>query len=185
MTDNDKRHPSEKDDDVLVTEPFVIHASDYFNRILLWWLFKYGWILLFPILTVAILGIILEDERIAISALLMIFIIAPMVMAFIFLYYMLVPEIRRVVLRKRVVIARDRYVRLEYLPDPRYDKVAESKDTDDDTSTEHIPPQLPDDETITWDAIVKVVVEPHFTVFLLHSKRRMLIVIPNSAIKNQ
>ena len=84
MTDNDKRHPSEIDDDVFVTEPFVIHASDYFNRILLWWLFKYGWILLFPILTVAIIGIILEDERIAISALLMIFIIMPMVMAFIF-----------------------------------------------------------------------------------------------------
>lgn len=167
------------DDDVRVTEPFVTRSGDYLNVIMRWWLRRYGWMLWLPVAGVAVAGVVLRDERIAILALLLVFIIMPMVMLFIYIYYMLTPQARRVVLRKRVVIAEGRYIRLEYLPEPR----EETDDSDADTSDKDDFP-LPADETITWDEVSQVTSTPRYIVYVLRGKPRQIILVPHSAIKH-
>ena len=177
MIESDRTH-EKADDELLVTEPFITRSSDYFTIVLIWWLFHHGWILIQPILVVAVIGIIMRDERIAITALLMLFIVMPMVMAFIFIYYMLVPEVGRMMLRKRVVIARGKYLRIEYLPEP-LDETDEA--AGDDTGVQERIPHA--DVTIMWDAINRVITSHRFTIFVLNSKRLQLIMVPNDTIK--
>ena len=167
------------DEGVRVTEQFVTRSGDYLNVIMRWWLRRYGLMLWLPVVGVSAAGVILQDERIAIVALLLLFIIMPMVMLFIYIYYMLTPQARRVVLRKRVVIAEGRYIRLEYLPEPR----EETDDSDADTS-DKIDFPLPADETITWDEVAQVSSTPRYVVYVLHGKPRQIILVPHLAINH-
>lgn len=172
------------DNDIRVTEPFVTRSGDYLNVIMRWWLRRYGLLLGLPVAVVAVAGVILRDERIAIIALVMVFIIMPMVMLFIYIYYMLTPQARRVVLRKRVTIATDRYLLLEYLSEPR----DETEAADGEHQTD-IPPgeaifTLPEDEIIPWDDIGQVSSTSRFMVFVLRGKPRQLILIPYSSLNH-
>ncbi|MDE6393929.1 MAG: hypothetical protein K2K77_01195 [Duncaniella sp.] len=166
------------DEDVRVTEPFVTRSGDYLNVIMRWWLRRYGWMIWLPVVGVAAAGVILHDERIAIVALLLILIIMPMVMLFLYIFYMLAPDERVVVLRKRVVIAEGRYIRLEYLPELR-----EETDDDDAATSGRVDFPQPEDETVMWDEVSQVTSTPRYMVYVLHGKPRQIILIPHSAIK--
>ncbi|MDE6036704.1 MAG: hypothetical protein K2G05_00365, partial [Duncaniella sp.] len=93
-------------------------------------------------------------------------------------YYMLVPEVGRMVLRKRVVIARGKYLRIEYLSEPLDE--TDGAAGDDTGAQERIPHA---DVTIMWDAINRVITSNRFTIFVLNSKRLQLIMVPNDTIK--
>lgn len=183
------------DDDVRVTEPFVTRSGDYLNVIMRWWLRRYGWMLWLPIVGVAVVGAVLRDERIAIVALLLVFIIMPMVMLFIYIYYILTPQARRVVLRKRVLVADGRYIRLEYLPEPREEDKEEcesqtnmavdvKKTTDGEQSTDKVVFPLPADETIPWDEVRELTWTARYMVYVLNCKPRQLILVPHSAFRH-
>ncbi|WP_302321328.1 hypothetical protein, partial [uncultured Duncaniella sp.] len=102
--------------EIRVTKPFRTVSGDYFSVLLGAWIPRYGWLMLLPVAFFVTLGYMLQDERWLITALILTFIVAPMVMSFLYTYYMLTPEARRTILNKRVEIAEGKYIRLTYLP---------------------------------------------------------------------
>lgn len=171
-------HPGNTEPDRQSTEPFLTTSGDYLSVLLGAWIPRYGWALALPVLLFLIMGYALHDERWFLVALMVIFIVAPMVMSFLYIYYMLTPEARRAVLRKRVDIVPGHYLRLEYLPEC---------DTTDDAGTE--PPAsntdingtVPLPEVIEWENILKVKSTSRFMVFFLKGERIRFILIPRAA----
>ncbi len=174
-------NPLPHGDSECVTAPFVTGAGDYLRVIMRWWLHRYGWLIMLPVAGLAVAGVATEDVRLAIVALVLIFIILPMVMSMIYIYYMLTPQARRVVLRKRVVIARDRYLRLEYLREPRDESVEEGEAAPESGQDEFPPPV---DETIGWEDIGEICHTPKYLIFVLRDTPRQMIMIPHAAIKH-
>lgn len=148
---------------VMTTETFVTTAGDYFSVVLGAWMCRYGWLMLVPEVLFIALGYALDDVRWMLVALMVVFIVAPMVMSFIYTYYMLTPEARRAVLSKRVEIVKGEKIRLEY--------VKREEDGEDETS-------LPSPEEILWSEVVKVRSTSRFLVYQLKGERMQFLLIP-------
>lgn len=151
----------------MITEPFTTTSGDYMKVLLALWLPRYGWCL--PVLLAIFtgIGIALGDVRYLIIALMILFVVCPMVMSMFYIYYMLTPEARRAVLRKQVEIAENDRLTLTYLP----------VDEDDDR-------RLPPSETIPWSEIKTILRIGAFRVYILRSPRLSFILIPYSVINN-
>ena len=76
---------------VIRTAPFRTVSGDYFAVLLSEWIPRYGWTVLIPVLATAGYGCLSHDERWLLVALMLVFIVAPMVMSFLYTYYMLAP----------------------------------------------------------------------------------------------
>lgn len=175
-------------DTPVTTAPFLTTSGDYFSVLLSAWLPRYGWILALPIIAFAVIGYILQDERWMLVALMLLFIVMPMAMSFLYTYYMLTPEARRSVLRKRVVIVPGNYLRLEYLPDDdkssgenalhEQDLASSGTKNPENRTTfvAHVP------ETIPWEQIVKIKSTSRFRVYCLTGERMQFLLIPWSAL---
>ena len=68
--------------EIRVTKPFRTVSGDYFSVLLGAWIPRYGWLMLLPVAFFVALGYMLQDERWLITALILTFIVAPMVMSF-------------------------------------------------------------------------------------------------------
>jgi len=168
--------------DVMLTEPFRTTSGDYFAVLLSEWLPRYGWTLFIPILATAGFGCLRHDERWLIVALMLVFIVAPMVMSFLYTYYMLAPEARRAVLYKRVEIAHGRYLRLIYEHPAAADN-EQGKDTPQNLTEnrcDYAP--LPPAETIAWSDVSHIRRTSRFQVYFLRGERMQFILIPHSAV---
>ena len=171
------------------TRPFSTTSGDYLSVLISLWLPRYGWIIILPIALCAALGFVF-DERLLLVALMLLFIVVPMLMSFLYTYYMLTPEARRAVLRKEVEIADGEYIRLTYLN-------PESQETEDDgnnkdsrmllpvagkdSRVKSAPLRLPPPETIQWTDVLGVRSTSRFTVYLLRGPRLMFLLVPHAA----
>ncbi|MCX4288316.1 MAG: hypothetical protein OSJ46_02340 [Duncaniella sp.] len=151
---------------MIVTKPFTTTSGDYMKCLLALWLPRYGWWLPVMLALFAGIGISLGDVRYLIIALMIVFIVCPMVMSIFYIYYMLTPEARRAVLRKQVEIIENQQMTLTYLP----------ADEDDNR-------RLPQPETIPWSEIKTILRIGTFRVYILRSPRLSFILIPYSMLK--
>ena len=149
----------------MTTAPFKTTPADYLKCLLALWLPRHGWWIIVPMLTFAGIGIATADVRFAILALFILFIVAPMVMSMLYIYYMLTPEARRAILPKQVDINEGKSIGLTYLPA-----------NEDDTRP------LPPPETIDWDNIKTITRLGAFRVYILKTPRLSFIIIPYEAI---
>lgn len=143
------------------TRPFITTSGDYFATVMKFWLKSRGWIILLPVIFFLALGLMLADERWILVALMVVFIIFPMVMSMIYTSYMLTPEARRAVLPKRVIITPGKSLRLEYVSKKEIDQehldneLPQSEKPDKELPpTEEQDEKLPPPETIHWGEIV-------------------------------
>ncbi len=86
---------------MIKTSPFVTTSGDYLSTLMKLWIPKYGWTVALPLLVCAVIGATI-DVRFLFIALMLLFIVVPMLMSFLYTYYMLTPEARRAVTRKEV-----------------------------------------------------------------------------------
>lgn len=174
------------------TLPFDTTSGDYLSVLLSLWLPRYGWLVLLPIVVCAVAGFVF-DERLLLVALMLLFIVVPMLMSFLYTYYMLAPEARRAVIRKEVEIAEGDYLKLTYL-DPEKNSADEKADRagrmllpiakEEDKAP--LPPlPLPKPEKIAWQDVVGVKYTSRFTVYLLRGPRLNFLLIPHSAITKE
>lgn len=155
------------------------------------WLPRYGWTLLLPILLCTAVGLIF-DERFLLIALMLVFIVVPMLMSFLYTYYMLTPEARRAVIRKRVEIDDNNSLRLVYLPEEKKEGADGVKPASErtllpiasDKECAPLPPlPVPDPETIPWTDIIAVKSTSRFRVYLLKGPRLNFVLIPWEALR--
>lgn len=177
--------------EVIVTEPFRTTSGDYFALLLSEWLPRYGWTLFIPILATAGFGCVRHDERWLLVALMLVFIVAPMVMSFLYTYYMLAPEARRAVLCKRVEIIPGRHLRLMYEHPSKvdageyetqtqtHDENSAQKQAEDNDAYAPLPPA----ETIEWSDVMRIRRTSRFMVYFLRGERMQFILIPHSAVR--
>lgn len=133
------------------------------------------------------------DERFLLVALMLLFIVVPMLMSFLYTYYMLTPEARRAVLRKEVEISEGESLRLIYLP-PEESENERRKRTKrielpvggSREEEKPLPPlPLPVPETIRWEDVIGVKYTARFIVYLINGPRLNFILIPHSAIPRE
>ncbi len=172
------------------TNPFVTTSGDYLSVLLSLWLPRYGWLVLTPILVCGVLGAVF-DERLMLVALMLLFIVVPMLMSFLYTYYMLTPEARRAVIRKTVEIDEGRSIRLTYLPDEKREDAKNrskrmllpiAKDEEAEPQMPALP--IPDPEKIDWSEVIGVKYTSRFTVYLLRGVRLTFLLIPHSAFQS-
>lgn len=172
------------------TNPFVTTSGDYLSVLLSLWLPRYGWIVITPILVCGVLGAVF-DERLMLVALMLLFIVVPMLMSFLYTYYMLTPEARRAVIRKTVEIDEGRSIRLTYLPDEKREDAKNrskrmllpiAKDEEAEPQMPELP--IPDPEKIDWSDVIGVKYTSRFTVYLLRGVRLTFLLIPHSAFQS-
>lgn len=152
------------------------------------WLPRYGWLVLLPIAVFAACGVMF-DVRLLLVALMLLFIVVPMLMSFLYTYYMLAPEARRAVIRKEVEICDGEYLKLTYLgpEDADDDKAEKSKrmllPIADEKDLRHLPPlRIPDPETIGWKDVISIRTTSRFMVYIIKGPRLNFILIPHSAM---
>lgn len=176
---------------MLKTQPFATTSGDYLSVLLSFWLPRYGWTVVVPVLVCATLGFAV-DERLLLVALMLVFIVVPMVMSFLYTYYMLTPEARRAVLRKEVEIVEGKHIRLVYLPDEKADEDATNRQNRMMLkSREAMPSELklpksaiPEPEMILWSDVKEVKYTSRFIVYLLNGARLNFLLIPHQALQN-
>ena len=172
------------------TNPFVTTSGDYLSVLLSLWLPRYGWLVITPILVCGVLGAVF-DGRLMLVALMLLFIVVPMLMSFLYTYYMLTPEARRAVVRKTVEIDEGRSIRLTYLPDEKQEDVKNRSKrmllpiAKDDEAAPQLPAlPIPDPEKIDWTEVIGVKYTSRFTVYLLRGVRLTFLLIPHSAFQS-
>lgn len=172
------------------TNPFVTTSGDYLSVLLSLWLPRYGWLVVTPILICGVLGAVF-DERLMLVALMLLFIVVPMLMSFLYTYYMLTPEARRAVVRKVVEIDEGRSIRLTYLPDEKSEDTEKRSKRmllpiaqDEDVKPPMPALPIPAPENIDWSEVLGVKYTSRFTVYILRGQRLTFLLIPHSAIKS-
>ncbi len=154
------------------------------------WLPRYGWTILVPLVVCAAIGV-LSDVRFLLIALMLLFIVVPMLMSFLYTYYMLTPEARRAVTRKEVEIIDGQSIRLRYLP-PEEKEADEQRDRsrrmllpiarEEERREEALVVPVPDPETISWEDVLAVKYTSRFRVYILKAERLAFVLIPHSAM---
>lgn len=140
------------------TSEFTTTSGDYLKALLTLWLPKHLGYIIAPIFALVVSGVLTHDWRLELVALMLVFIVIPMGMSFLYTYYMLTPEARRAVLPKRVDILPDREVKLTFAEDG-------------------------DDERIPWEMVreVKFSSLNSAIIIVLRSKRLKFILVPYAA----
>lgn len=158
------------------TSPFVTTSGTYLSTLLGLWLPRHGWKVLLPLLLVALAGVIIPDARLILVALMLLFIVIPMGMSFLYPYYMLTPEARRAIVRKQVIVEPGESLTLHYLPEEKTEETIIEGSED----TPAFP--IPEDETIPWTMIRRVKYTTTACVYILDTRRLQFIIVPYTAI---
>ncbi len=165
---------------VIRTAPFRTVSGDYFAVLLSEWIPRYGWTVLIPVLATAGYGCLSHDERWLLVALMLVFIVAPMVMSFLYTYYMLAPEARRTILCKTVEIYPSSHISLRYVAPEEETPAGDDKKIPADDSNDNF--VLPPSETIPWSDVVRVRNTSRFQVYFLRGERMQFLLVPHSAV---
>ena len=168
----------------ITTRVFQITSGQYFSTVLSAWMKSRGWMLLIPVIIFLTIGLIHNDERWYLVALMVVFIIGPMVMSMIYTSYMLTPEVRRAVLPKRVTITPGESLRLEYVS---HRELAGNDEKLPNVNEDRLPApsageeRLPQPEVIPWSEIAGESSTATHKVYRLKG-RLQFILIPWSAM---
>lgn len=175
------------------TTPFVTASGDYLSVLMSLWLPRYGWTILIPLIVCAAIGVVI-DERFLLIALMLLFIVVPMLMSFLYTYYMLTPEARRAVLRKEVEIRDGESLRLIYLPREKTtggDEKSASRRMllpiarEEERDEPEIKEIVPGPELIPWSDILRVKYTARFRVYILRGPRLNFLLIPHTSIPRE
>lgn len=158
----------------MATLPFTTTSGDYLSVLLGIWLPRYGWTLILPTLLCLGIGTLTGDERFLLLALMLLFIIAPMLMSFLYTYYMLTPEARRAVALKRVDISPKGDMTLTYLKEV---------DEGDDADEKHY--EELSKEEIPAGKIIRVKYTSRFRVYVIEAPRLQFILVPHESVIRQ
>lgn len=161
------------------TQPFTTSSGDYLFTLMCLWVPHYGWTVAVPVVLFAVVGV-LWDVRFLLISLMLLFIVVPMLMSFLYIYYMLTPEARMAVIRKTVEIDEGHSLRLVYLPP---EQPVSAQRHGDDSPGEDIFAHVPEPETIGWDEIKKVKYTSRFVVYIFHAPRLRFLLVPYTAFK--
>ncbi|MCM1519952.1 MAG: hypothetical protein NC098_04125 [Lachnoclostridium sp.] len=154
---------------MITTRPFKTTHAEYLKMILLFWGLRYGWMLILPILAAIIAGIRI-DLRWFIVGLAGIFIVCPMILSMIYIYYMLTPEAARSLKLKTITITAEGEVDITYL------KVEKSDEDVDERYVETTCELIPATDV---NRIYKV---GRYTAISLRASHLTLLLIPNNQI---
>lgn len=145
------------------TEPYRTGSRQYMQAIAGLWAGRWWWTIILPIVVFLILAGTI-DIVYAFVALIMLFIIVPMVMSFLYFYYALTPESIMAMRNKRLSIIKDDGITVIYEPD-------------DDSSRPRFPPVK-----IKWDELSGIEYRTHDIILHLKGSRYRFIIIPFDAI---
>lgn len=171
------------------TQPFTTTSGDYLTVLLSLWIPRYGWTVIVPIAVCAAVGVTF-DVRFLLISFMLLFIVVPMLMSFLYTYYMLAPEARRAVIRKEVEICDGESIRLIYLPPEDSDdnkRKAESRmllpiaDEKEREKAKFSPLPVPEPEIIPWENVISVKNTTRFTVYILKAPRLHFLLVPHSS----
>ncbi|MCH5325827.1 MAG: hypothetical protein J1E29_01330 [Duncaniella sp.] len=150
----------------IVTSVFKTTSGEYLYTLLSIWIPRHGWPLALTPIAFVVLAATSHDWRFALVALMTIFIIMPMVLSWIYIYYLLTPEARRALLPKRVQITPGESLLLVYEPA-----------TADNGTTTFFPP-----EKIEAQDIKRVMFAKTGVVYLLRAPMIQFIIVPYSVL---
>lgn len=146
--------------------------SDYLLTLLWLWLPGRGWFIAAPVIVCAAVGVVV-DVRWLIVALALVLVVAPMLMAFFYIYYMLTPEARRAALPRVLEVVPGKEIRIHYHNSPA--QSGQNGNDDEDRP----PLRLPPDETIPWSQVKGTWRRRGRTVYLLRGPRIQFIIAPD------
>lgn len=169
-------------DGAVTSEPFVTPAGDYLSALLPLWFHRRWPLIVIPLLIMVAVGFC-YDSRWLFVALIVAFIIFPMILSGIYAYYMLTPEVSRAVLRKSVTFHPDNSLTITYLPALRRVKVNHTDGTVE-TVEEEVEPSspLPAPEHIDASLLRAARLSGNNLVYILDPHRLHLLLIPQSII---
>ncbi|MCM1138543.1 MAG: hypothetical protein NC453_08235 [Muribaculum sp.] len=166
---------------MIKTLPFTTNSGDYLSILMGIWIPRYGWAVALPLIVCAAIGL-LFDVRFLFIALMLLFIVIPMLMSFLYTYYMLTSEARRAVTRKEVEIDDNNGVKLVYLP-PEKPVFKEPKLGEEYNNEEiEVKPFVPEPETIKWEKVKSIKYTSKFVVYILDTPRLQFLLIPYTAL---
>lgn len=122
------------------------------------------------------------DVRFLFIALMLLFIVVPMLMSFLYTYYMLTPEARRAVTRKEVEIDEGNSLRLIYLPPEKVALKTPLLGVEVDPEDMTVDVVVPEPETIEWSKIKRVKYGSRFVIYILDTPRLQFILVPYEAM---
>ncbi len=161
------------------TAAFKLTSGSYLSTLISLWLPRHGWKVAVPFAAVAAAGIIIPDERLILVALMLLFIVIPMGMSFLYTYYMLTPEARRAVLRKRVTIDPGRSLTLHYEED---EEAREAREAREGREAKEVKEVKEAKEVIDWGMIRRVRFTSSACVYILATDRLQFIAVPYEVI---
>lgn len=155
----------------VTTEVFTSTSGQYFCGVLSLWLPRYWWTIVTPIALTGALGVALDDWRFVLIALMLIFIAAPMLISFLYTYYMLTPEARMAIRPKSVEIQPGRGLTLLYEP---YKTAGDGEEEENELPREA--------ERIDVEMIREVKFSSTNIVYILNTPRLQFILVPYAAL---
>ncbi len=167
------------------TSPFSVPSGDYLSALGSRWFGRYWLVIAVPVLIMLTVGAV-WDSRWLFVALIVGFIIVPMILSGLYYHYMLTPEMGRAVLRRSVICHPDGSLTVSYHPALHKVKVTLPDGTVEDRMEEKddsVP--LPPSETIPASAIRTVSAKDRYLELMLHGDRLQIILIPHSNITYQ
>lgn len=148
-----------------VTQPYKTGSGDYIRTVAVLWTARWWWTIALPITTCFILATTI-NIAFAFVALMILFIIIPMIMSFLYFYYALTPEAIMAMRNKRLHIVPDKHIIVNY----------ETATGDDDISA-----TLPPSE-IKWNEITGIEYRNHDMMLHLSGSRYRFLLIPYESI---
>lgn len=168
-------------DTPVTTEVFTTTSGQYLAALMGIWLPRYWWSAILPPLACAALGAVFNDWRFYLVALMLVFIVIPMGMSFLYTYYLLTPEARRAILPKRVTIEPGECITLTYEPVKDRWRYDDEKGDSDDGDKDNNPP-VPEPERMDWKMVKGVKFASTYCLYILDTPRLQFIMVPYSAM---
>lgn len=151
------------DNSAFSTNPFTTSPAVYIRCLLGMWFKRYGvWVVL-PVIICAVLGAV-ADIRWFIAAMMIVFLLTPMLLAYLYFYYMLTPEARRAIMPMQLALHADGALDITYQPLP-----------DSDTPA-HAPEHLP------AGTVKRTILRKRHLALVLSGPRLAFILVPKSAL---
>lgn len=145
----------------VVTGPCSVSAGDYLRELVSLWLPRNWWMIVLPPLPFAALCAFTGDLRWAIVALMVIFIVLPMLLSLLYFWHMLAPELRLSLLPHRAEISAEG-LRIVYSP----------------VSEDH----TPEPDFVPASDVSATLFRPRFVLYRLRRKSLAVVLVPYSAM---
>ena len=165
----------------MTIQPFAIGKGTYFAITLTSWLSQWWWSIALPM---AICGACATfDLRFLFLALILIFLVAPMVVMMLYFSYILAPQALYSIMPKTLTICDDHII-LHFVQEEKKDS---EKDTQGDETTEQeeaIPYKPLPDVTLQISSFGKAIIDGDNILLPYRNHRHQYLVIPRAAFKN-